>query len=203
MPINNTKHLMNLKLKSQLLRPVMNRFESYNYQQHLWQRIWYQSRNSKHNLLVFTSRNIQVRLQTFARHWLTIFHLIFQMHWKVQKTHEALLIKGAINLTAADGSNLEIQGKTIIEFQCQCQTYQQHFIVVRILGIVGILGIDFLTTYDGSIKIKNNIFWRPQKVNSNCMSKMLTHAHKYYRKIKKFLSQTQKDSFMPKQTIHP
>ena len=83
--------------------------------------------------------------------------LSFKCFEKLQKTHEATLIKDPINLTAADGSKLEIQGKTMIEFRCQGQTYQQHFIVARIQGIVGILGMDFLTTYDGNIKIKQHL----------------------------------------------
>ena len=74
---------------------------------------------------------------------------------KLQNKHAIKLSNQPVKLTAADGSQLEISGKAKIKFHTENICYEQDFIVARIQGIIGILGMDFLTKYDGSIKVND------------------------------------------------
>ena len=76
---------------------------------------------------------------------------------KQQSNNDMKLIRDDIKLTAADGSPLEIAGKTKVQFQSENVIFEQEFIVANIKGIIGILGMDFLTANDGTIKIKKHI----------------------------------------------
>ena len=62
-----------------------------------------------------------------------------------------------MKLTAADGSKLDISGKAQLEFQAEGVTFKQQFIIAKITGIAGILGMDFLIAYRGDIKIKKQV----------------------------------------------
>ncbi|MCG7874778.1 MAG: retropepsin-like aspartic protease, partial [Candidatus Thiodiazotropha endolucinida] len=83
--------------------------------------------------------------------------LSIQYFEKLQAKHKIKLSHDVVKLTAADGSYLEVRGKALIDFSSEGQTYQQAFIIAKIQGIIGILGMDFLTKYDGSLKIKQQI----------------------------------------------
>ena len=74
---------------------------------------------------------------------------------KLQNKHAIKLSDQPVKLTAADGSQLGISGKAKIKFRTENICYEQDFIVARIQGIIGILGMDFLTKYDGSIKVND------------------------------------------------
>ncbi|MBV2113416.1 MAG: hypothetical protein KUF82_20885, partial [Candidatus Thiodiazotropha sp. (ex Ctena orbiculata)] len=76
---------------------------------------------------------------------------------KLNTKHQFTLSTDNTKLTAADGSPIETKGKTLIEFQCEGRKFQQEFLVAKLQGIVGILGMDFLVKYDGTIKIKQHI----------------------------------------------
>ena len=76
---------------------------------------------------------------------------------KLQSSNDMKLIRDDIKLTAADGSPLEIAGKTKVQFQSENVIFEQELIVANIKGIIGILGMDFLTANDGTIKIKKQI----------------------------------------------
>ena len=83
------------------------------------------------------------------------YSILSQKHFeKLQQEHDIKLYSHPIKLTAAGGSKLDISGKVTINFRTMGITYEQDFIVARIQGIVGILGMDFLTKYDGSIKVR-------------------------------------------------
>ena len=83
------------------------------------------------------------------------YSILSQKHFeKLQQEHDIKLYSHTIKLTAADGSKLDISGIVTINFRTMGITYEQDFIVARIQGIVGILGMDFLTKYDGSIKVR-------------------------------------------------
>ena len=82
------------------------------------------------------------------------YSILSQKHFeKLQHDHDIKLSSQSIKLTAADGSQLEISGKATLEFYAKGICYEQDFIIAKIQGIVGILGMDFLTKYDGSIKV--------------------------------------------------
>ena len=76
---------------------------------------------------------------------------------KLQNKHAIKLSNQPVKLTAADGSQLEISGKAKIKFRSENICYEQDFVVARIQGIIGILGMDFLTKYDGSIKVNDRL----------------------------------------------
>ena len=76
---------------------------------------------------------------------------------KLQASHDIKLSKKTIKLTAADGSHLQIRGKVKLQFQSENLTFEQSFIIATIQGIVGILGMDFLITNDGDVKVKKQI----------------------------------------------
>ena len=76
---------------------------------------------------------------------------------KLSTKHQFTLSTDSTKLTAADGSPIETKGKTLIEFYCEGLKFQQEFLVAKLQGIVGILGMDFLVRYDTTIKIKNHI----------------------------------------------
>ncbi|MEW8092744.1 MAG: reverse transcriptase domain-containing protein [Candidatus Thiodiazotropha endolucinida] len=76
---------------------------------------------------------------------------------KLQAKHDIQLTSNVVQLTAADGSHLEISGKAQLEFKAEGLTFQQDFIIAKIQGIVGILGMDFLVSHDGDIRIKKQI----------------------------------------------
>ena len=52
---------------------------------------------------------------------------------------------------------MQIRGKVKLQFQSENLTFEQEFIIANIQGIVGILGIDFLITNDGDVKVKKQI----------------------------------------------
>ena len=72
---------------------------------------------------------------------------------KIQNKHELKLASNSVRLTAADGSHLDISGKVTLSFYINGIPFEQEFIIAKIAGIVGILGMDFLIHYDGNIKI--------------------------------------------------
>ena len=82
------------------------------------------------------------------------YYILSQKYFeKLQHDHDIKLSSQSIKLTAAKGSQLEISGKATLEFYAKDICYEQDFINTKIQGIVGILGMDFLTKYDGSIKV--------------------------------------------------
>ena len=74
---------------------------------------------------------------------------------KLQNKHTIKLSYQPVKLTAADGSQLEISGKAKIKFRTENICYEQDFIVAKIQGIIGILGMDFLTKYHDSKKVND------------------------------------------------
>ena len=62
-------------------------------------------------------------------------------------------------IRAADGSVIETSGKLLISLQIDRKAYSQEFIVAKIQGIDGIIGMDFLYQFDGNIHIKKQILF--------------------------------------------
>ena len=79
------------------------------------------------------------------------------MSWRSLKFTKS----GVVQLTAANGSHLEISGKAQIEFKAEGLTFQQDFIVAKIQGSAGILPMDILVSHEGDIKIKKHILKTP------------------------------------------
>ena len=80
-----------------------------------------------------------------------------KMYLKLQSVVCLNRTNNDVKLKAADGSYIETCGKTDITFESDGHKFHQEFIIANIQGIDGIVGIDFLTVYDGQIKIKKQI----------------------------------------------
>ena len=58
-----------------------------------------------------------------------------------------------LSLKSADGNKIQTQGKCCIPFDIEGCHFQQTFIIAKIDGIQGILGMDFLNCYKASLNI--------------------------------------------------
>ena len=104
------------------------------------------------NTTIFTSQ-LKLLLDTGSPYSI-LSHTCFK---NLENQHNIKLTKEVMKLTAADGSHLDISGKVQLEFQAEGITFKQEFIIAKIKGIAGILGMDFLNAYGGDIKIKKQI----------------------------------------------
>ena len=104
------------------------------------------------NAAIFTSQ-LKLLLDTGSPYSI----LSLKCFQNLEGKNKVELTKEAVKLTAADGSHLDISGKAQLEFQAEGVTFKQEFIIAKIKGIAGILGMDFLTAYGGDIKIKKQV----------------------------------------------
>lgn len=75
-----------------------------------------------------------------------------------EQLEETVICKtDSTRLRAADGSLIETNGKITIPFESNGHCFGQDFIVAKIAGIDGIIGMDFLNEFDGRINIKKQI----------------------------------------------
>ena len=80
-----------------------------------------------------------------------------QIYNKVPKDKNIQRKDDCTKLRAADGSLIETSGKVIVPLHIDGISFNQEFIIAKIHGIDGIIGMDFLCQYDGIIKIKRQI----------------------------------------------
>ena len=85
-----------------------------------------------------------------------------------QKLNEPLSCQAnSTRLRAADGSLIQTNGQITLQFDSNGHYFKQTFIVAKIQGIDGIIGMDFLYDYDGSVQIKK------QTLKTSCGKLML------------------------------
>lgn len=77
-----------------------------------------------------------------------------QMYDKIQPQETLQRKVDHTRLRAADGSVIETSGKLLMPLQIDRKAYNQVFIIAKIQGIDGIIGMDFLYQFDGTINIK-------------------------------------------------
>ncbi|MCG8111917.1 MAG: retropepsin-like domain-containing protein [Candidatus Thiodiazotropha endolucinida] len=77
-----------------------------------------------------------------------------QIFDRLQGEEQIPLNSDSPKLRAADGSLIKTSGKLVVPLQINDKLFSQEFIVAKIHGIDGIVGMDFLCHYDGKISIR-------------------------------------------------
>ena len=86
-----------------------------------------------------------------------------KLYLKLQSVICLNKMNNEIKLKAADGSYIETSGKSDVTFESDMHKFNQKFIIANIQGIDEIVGMYFLTVYDGQIKIKKQVLKHPWK----------------------------------------
>ena len=80
-----------------------------------------------------------------------------QIYSQVPKDENIQTKDDCTKLRAADGSLIETSGKVIVPLHIDDISFNQEFIIAKIHGTDGIIGMDFLCQYDRRINIKKQI----------------------------------------------